>query len=258
MILSDLHTCRDFENESRLDALDARCRVICAFAFAFLLASLRDIVSLSVGSVLPLLLLCVDGKRGFTLIARRLLSMNKISVLVVLFLPITYPGERVFYLFSEKGLFISFLIVWKLNVISVVLLKMVTSMGIARINGALEGLGFPLKLRTLLLLTARCIFLLSERFGTMCRAVDLRMGNSGGISGCRAFAYMVGTTLIHSSDRAERTVLAIGCRGGISGFSGLAESRWTWRESSFCLLFLINSALLILVSHSQTGFGPLL
>jgi cobalt/nickel transport system permease protein len=245
----------DFVRASRLDALDPRCRMICAFSFALAAASLHDALALTAASVLPLLLLCLDGKRGLSYIAPRLLSVNKISILVILFLPVTYPGERIFYIFSAKGLETALFVIWKLNLISVVLLKMAVSMGITQMGGAMEGLCVPLKLRTLLLLTMRYIFLLSERVATMSRAVDLRMGEGGnrGISAYRAFAYMVGTTLIHSSDRAERAALAIGCRGGISGFSGLAKSRWTWRESSFCLIFLLYSALMIAVSLSQNA-----
>ncbi|MDR0647742.1 MAG: energy-coupling factor transporter transmembrane protein EcfT [Synergistaceae bacterium] len=248
MILSGIRVCCDAGSESRLDALDARCRVVCAFFTAFLLASLRDTASLLAASLLPAMLLCVDGLRGAEDLARRLLPLNGVSVLVVLFLPLTYPGERVFYLFSERGLFMSFIIIWKLNLISAVLLKLVASMGMTRLSGALEGLGVPLKLRSLLLLTTRCVFLLGERFSTICRALDLRAGDASGFPVCRAFAYMVGTTLIHSSDRAERSVLAIGCRGGLSGFAGLASSRWTWREPAFCLLFVINSAFILMAS----------
>jgi energy-coupling factor transporter transmembrane protein EcfT len=248
LILSDFLPCGDFEHESRLDILDSRCRVLCAFVSAFLLASLRDTASLLAGSIMPLLLLCLDGKQRLGYIAKRLLRVNMASVLVVLSLPITYPGERVFYLFSGEGLFISLIIIWKLNAISIVLFKMVAAMGMARVGGAMEGLGFPLKLRSLLLLTMRCVFLLAERFSAMCRAVGLRAGEASGLSAYRAFAYMVGTTLIHSSDRAERAVMAVGLRGGISGFAGLAEPRWTWRESTACILFLINSALVLAVS----------
>ena len=120
----------------------------------------------------------------------------------------------------------------------------------------MEGLGFPLKLRVLLLLTMRYVFLLALRVAAMSMAVNLRMGKGGGsrcVSGYRAYAYMIGTTLIHSSDRAERAALAIGCRGGMSGFASAAQSRWTWKESYACLLFFIYSALLIAISLSHAG-----
>jgi energy-coupling factor transporter transmembrane protein EcfT len=247
----------DFAHVSRLDALDPRCRAICAFICAIAIASLSDAAALLAASALPLLLLCVDGKRGLPFLAPRLREINKISVPVALFLALTYPGERFFYLFSAKGLVMALFVIWKLNLISVVLLRMAASMGITRINGAMEGLGFPLKLRALLLLTTRYIFLLADRVAAMSRAVSLRTGKDGGnrgVSGCRAYAYMIGTTLIHSSDRAERAALAIGCRGGMSGFSSAAPaSRWTWKESYACLLFFLYSALLIAISLSQSG-----
>ena len=83
----------------------------------------------------------------------------------------------------------------KLNLISVLLSRMILSLGVGRVDGVLARLGVPEKLRILLLLSTRCIFILAERAGTMVRAVQLRGPGLKGIPMCRTFACVLGTTL---------------------------------------------------------------
>jgi cobalt/nickel transport system permease protein len=128
-----------------------------------------------------------------------------------------------------------------MNLISVVLLRMTVSMGMPAITDALGRLGLPEKLRMLLLLTMRYVFLLADSVRTMSMAVNLRAPDIRGPESYRAFAFMVGTTLVHSVDRSERCSLAIDCRGGISGFSQLSDNRWRLCDTAVCFAFLINS-----------------
>jgi cobalt/nickel transport system permease protein len=180
-----------------------------------------------------------------------LAGVNKVSVLVLFFLPLTYPGDRVLVFFSADGMKMAILIIWKLNIISIPLLKMAASMGITGINDALAALHFPVKLRMLLLLTMRYVFLLADRMATMGRALCLRSPRMKGMQTYKAYACMVGTTLVHSSDRAERAALAIGCRGGMSGFSRPDRQVWTWREWALCAIFFLNSACLAAISITR-------
>jgi cobalt/nickel transport system permease protein len=232
---------QDAANPSLLDAIDPRCRVICSLLCAAALASVRNFPALTAGSALPLLLLCLDGRRGVSRIARVMLELNKLSVLVILFLPLTYTGERVLGIVSLDGVRMALVMVWKMNLISVVLLRMTVSMGMPLITDALGRLGLSEKLRMLLLLTMRYVFLLADRVGTMSTAVGLRAPNIRGAESYKAFAFMVGTTLVHSADRSERCSLAIGCRGGISGFSQLSGDRWMLKDTVICSIFFINS-----------------
>jgi hypothetical protein len=65
----------------------------------------------------------------------------------------------------------------------------------------------------------------------------------------RSLAYMVGTTLIHCSDRAERAATAFSLRGGLNGFSpspdGSDAVGWKISDTFFCgglALFLLALA----------------
>jgi energy-coupling factor transporter transmembrane protein EcfT len=248
MILDSVHAFSGRGNASRLDAIDPRCRVLCALCLAVTAAAVGGAPALAAGSVLPLWLLCVDGRSGILALARMLSGVNKVSVAALIFLPLTYPGDRVLMFFSVEGARAALLIIWKLNIISVVLLRMVASMGITGVNDALAALRFPVKLRMLLLLTTRYVFLLADRMSAMARAIDLRAPDIRGKESYRAHACMVGTTLVHSADRAERASLAIGCRGGMSGFSQSAVRGWTRREWALCALFLLNSICLAVLA----------
>jgi cobalt/nickel transport system permease protein len=226
---------------SRLDAFDSRCRVVCALAAAIALTIARDAQSLAAGSVIPALLLLLDWRGRAAFLSKSLANINKIGVFIWIFLPLTYPGERVWGPFSYDGVMAALTVTWKLNLISVVMVQMIASIGIHGISGALGQLGFPWKLRMLLMLTMRYVLLLSGRMATIWRAVCVRSGDIGGLQAFRSFACMVATTLIHSADRAERSSLAMVCRGGMEGFSQFGGSRWTGRDTCLCAVFLLNS-----------------
>jgi energy-coupling factor transporter transmembrane protein EcfT len=129
-------------------------------------------------------------------------------------------------------------ITWKMNLISIILIRLVTAMGTSRIDSALDGLHVPLKLRMLLILSVRYIFLLSERVATMTKAIGARAPKLGFMATLRVMACMIGTTLIHCADKAERSAKALRCRGGIGGFRAVACKAWATRDTALCCIFL--------------------
>jgi cobalt/nickel transport system permease protein len=230
---------------SRLDALDPGCRALCAITVAVTLAALRGYESLAAGGVLPAMLLTMDWKTRGKFFSKSLANINKISVFIWIFLPLTYPGERLWGPFSADGLERALVMTWRLNLISAVMLPMIVPLGINGMSGALGRLGCPLKLIALLTLTVRYIFLLSERMAAAWRSARVRSGGVGGIRGVRVYACVVATTLIHSADRAERASIAMARRGGTAGFLQRPASRWRLRDSCVCALFLLNSVFVI-------------
>ena len=225
-----------------LDRFDPRGRVLCAFVLAFVLASVRSFPALFCGVPIVLVLFFL-GEPGP--LARELLHLNAVGAFIALLLMLTYPGERFWGPFSAAGLRFAALILLKLNLISVLLSRMILSLGVGRVDGVLARLGVPEKLRILLLLSTRCIFILAERAGTMVRAVQLRGPDLKGIPMCRTFACMLGTTLVHGSERSERMMLAIRCRGGMAGFCQGRPLCWRGRDILFCLLFGLDVAAIL-------------
>jgi energy-coupling factor transporter transmembrane protein EcfT len=238
---------RDAEKQknSCLDAFDPRCRVICALALSAALACARSLPDLAAGGIVPFLLLFAGSPAG---LAKALAHVNAVTVFIWFVLPFTVPGvssERAAGVFFVEGLRLALLTTCKLNLISIVLIRMVAELGMGRIAGVLGDFRVPEKMRVLLLLTTRYVFLLTERVAAMARAVRLRAPGLRGRRMCSAFACMLGTTLVHSSDRAERSMLAMRCRAGsdtLRGFSQCRTTRWGTRDTALCLFFAASAA----------------
>jgi energy-coupling factor transporter transmembrane protein EcfT len=223
--------------------------VFCALALSAALASVQSFPGLLAGGAVPLLLLFTGSPLE---LARALARVNAVTIFVWILLPLTVPGPRAAGVFSVEGLRLALLTTCKLNLISITLIRMVAALGMGRIDDVLGGFRLPKKMRALLLLTMRYVLLLTERVSTMTRAIRLRAPGLRGGRMCAAFACMLGTTLIHSSDRAERAMLAMRCRAGsdtfcLSGFSRCRPLRWRARDTALCLFFAANAALVAAV-----------
>jgi len=241
------------ERKSRLDVFDPRARALCALSLAVALASAQSLPGLMAGSVIPffLLLLLYDGDReDLSKFARILARVNVMAAFMWILMPLTFPGPRA-WIFSVPGTRAALLFTCKLNLISAVLICMVVTLGVRGINNVLESLRVPEKMRALLLLTARYIFLLLERIAVMTRAIRLRAPNLRSLRLCSVFACMLGTTLIHSSDRAERSMLAMKLRSGDNPLSGFTQCRpmlWHRRDTALCAFFAANVIVIAAVS----------
>jgi cobalt/nickel transport system permease protein len=213
--------------------------VICALLLTVLLASARSLPGLLAGSGIPFLLLFTGNLRE---LGRSLVHVNAVTVFVWILLPLTTPGPW------SEGLRLAFLLTCKLNLISVTLIRMIAELGMGRIDNVLGDFRLPEKMRVLLLLTMRYVLLLMDRTAAMTRAIRLRAPELRGKRLCSAFACMLGTTLIHSSDRAERSMLAIRCRGGMGGFSQCCPLRWGACDTLLCAFFALNAVVVLAVS----------
>jgi energy-coupling factor transporter transmembrane protein EcfT len=230
------HVC-DRERPSRLDIFDPRCRMLCALLLSVVLASLQSVPGLLMGSVIPLLLFFAGD---FGELMKALVHVNAVTIFTWLLLPLTAPGPRIGGVFSVSGFYIALMVTCKLNLISITLIRMVVDLGMGRIDNVLGDFCIPEKMRVLLLLTMRYTLLLMDRVSTMTRAMRLRAPMLRGKRVCSAFACMLGTTLIHSSDRAERSMRAMRCRGGLAGFTQCCPFRWRSCDTLLCLFFVAN------------------
>jgi energy-coupling factor transporter transmembrane protein EcfT len=213
--------------------------VLCALLLAGALAAARSLPGLLTGCAVPVVLFFAKGSKD---LIKNLLHVNALTIAVWLVLPLTAPSGWL------AGLELAFLVTCKLNLISVTLIRMVAELGIEQIDSVLIWCRVSEKMRVLLLLTARYVFLLRDRLGTMTRAIRLRAPGLRGKPLYAAFACMLGTTLIHSSDRAERSMLALNCRGGMKGFSQCRPLNWRFQDTLLCAFFAANAAAVVAVS----------
>ncbi|MBQ9564719.1 MAG: hypothetical protein IJU98_03930 [Synergistaceae bacterium] len=218
-----------------LDALDPRCRLLCSLAFAFAVSLLKSPVALLCASLIPLaLLLCAP----LAPLARPMLRLNAVALVMAVLLVLTTPRAPD----AWAGLRLAALLIVRLNLISIVLLRLALLMGPGRVDAALAALGLPEKLRLLLLLTQRGIFLLANRVETSLRAVHLRAPRLRGTLKFRTFAGVAASSLIQSSTRSEHMTMALRCRGGLRGFAQAAPLTWRRRDTVLCLAFVLDIA----------------
>ena len=219
---------------SPLDVFDPRARLLCALSLSAALSAVNDPVLLLCAAFIPLALVPCGPVRP---LFRALLRLNAAGLIMALLLALTYPDAALWGPFSREGLRVALTVLLRLNLIMIVLLRLVTAMGPERVDSALSRFGLPEKLRVLLLLTLRGIFLLVERFASTLRAVRLRAPRMKGTLKLKAFACMTASSLLQASDRSERMTAALRCRGGLAGFHQAPPLCWHGRDTALCLLF---------------------
>ena len=134
----------------------------------------------------------------------RLICVNLIMIITM---GLTWPV-------MSDGLIMGLITAWRVDMIYIVFAGLVVPLG----AGAVYCLPLPEKLRVLLILTLRGIFILRESLQTALISVKLRAPNAGLIMRLKLFAYVLGSGLIRSAGRSERMTLAVQSRGGFGGF----------------------------------------
>lgn len=242
-------------NASFLDAFDPRARFFCAFALSVVYSFIRSPASLLLSAVLPLLLFFAGDRAPLLSALRR---VNAAGFLICLLLPLTYAGERTWGIFSVDGMLLGLLVMVRLNLITITMQRLVVSLGMGRVHNVLLGLRVPEKFRILLLLTMRHISILADRVLMMRRAVSVRGPRLRWQLASYVFACGVGSAMIHSHDRAARSLLAIHCRGGFGGFAQGGRDIWRVRDTFLCILcaLYICAVLAAIWSGGASHAGP--
>ncbi|MDR2136939.1 MAG: energy-coupling factor transporter transmembrane protein EcfT, partial [Synergistaceae bacterium] len=127
----------DSERPSPLDVFTPRCRVLCAVSLTILLSSARSLPELLAGSIIPFLLVFTGDFAGLW---KSLAHINAVTVFAWILLPLTTPGPKsgILPIFSEPGLQLALVFTCRLNLISITLIRMVTELGMVRIDGVLN------------------------------------------------------------------------------------------------------------------------
>ena len=102
----------------------------------------------------------------------------------------------------------------RMNVIYIICAIFIFPLGVSGIYKILVFLHCPEKLRVLIILTLRGIYILRERFDAALISAKLRAPKLT----LKTFAYITGSVLLQSSRRSEKMLQAINSRGGFGGF----------------------------------------
>ena len=174
----------------------------CALVYALAVSISKTLPALALASVMPVVF--VFTKR-FTL--SHFLKLNAFNAVMTLTLALTWPVML-------DGALMGLVISMRVNMIFLAFTVLVFPLGMS----AAYSLPLPAKMRVLLILTLRGIFLLLENLQTALISVRLRAPNVKGMMKLKVFACILGGVLLRGSAKSERMMSAIVCRGGFGGF----------------------------------------
>lgn len=197
--------------------MDIRLKLISLFAFALTIA-------LSKGWLIPLagllILLIFSLIYHINIIERfkRVALAEELLLLLVIFLPFTYPGRPLFSLgpvsLSYEGLREALLIFFRSSIIllgSAVFLNLSDPVTIVR---GLYELRLPPKLVEIAFFTLRYISVMESEYRKLKRSMKARgFKPSLSLHAYRGYAYLLGMLLLRSYERAERVYKAMLARG---------------------------------------------
>lgn len=207
--------------------------LVSSIVYALAVSLSNKFSALALAAVLPVVIICLK-KFNFS----SLLKLNVINLVMIITLALTWP------IFLD-GVKMGMLITLRLNMIYIAFAFMIFPLGITGIYEALCTLRVPEKLRVLIILTLRGIFILHERLETALISVKLRAPNLKGIMKLKTFASILASVLLQSSSHSERMMQAVTCRGGLGGFSQSERESIRLRDMLVIVSFMIYSAVVI-------------
>lgn len=196
--------------------------LLCSVIYAFVVSSANYAGTFIICALFPAV--CLVYHRI------KLIKINIFNIIMIITLALTWPD------FLE-GIITGLIIALRVNMIYIVFASIVFPLGLAKIYAALFWL--PEKLRILIVLTLRGIYILHDRLNTAITAVKLRAPGIHGVMKFRVFAYILGSVLLQGYTRSERMMLAIECRGGFAGFSQSERSGLTGRDMAIFVIFML-------------------
>jgi cobalt/nickel transport system permease protein len=205
------------EKKSVLYRLDPGVRIVMTAAYSCAIAVMKQFSALSAALFIAVILIAVSGQ-NITAVAKRLLAVNSLIVLFWVLLPLTYPGDALFYLWSlpisRAGVILSAQMTLKSNAILMVFIAMIAPIPFNTLGYALERLRVPRKLVYLLLLTYRYIFVIEDEYHKLIRAAKIRgFSPKTDLHTYKTVAWLVGMLFVRAAKRAGRVYQAMICRG---------------------------------------------
>ena len=225
---------------------DPRLRIVIALVFALTVASLRQVPLIVIALLLALGLVVAAGLAP-RLILRRLLALEGVMLVLVLFLPFSVPGAAFLQLGSHsvslEGVLLALAILMKANAVVLALLGLVGSLEPVAMGHALARLRLPDKLVHLLLFTVRYLGVLNDEYRRLRRAMRTRGFKArSDLHTWRSLGWLMGMLLVRSLERAQRVAAAMKCRGFNGRFYLIDGRPWQPVDSLFavCALLLLG------------------
>ncbi|MBQ7216606.1 MAG: hypothetical protein IJS39_11570 [Synergistaceae bacterium] len=203
----------------------------CAVVYALAVSMSREYSALAAASVLPVILLFRHKIP--------LLKLNIMNLVMIITMAMTWPDV-------SEGALLGTLTALRVNMIYIVFCSLVFPLGM----NAVYSLRLPEKLRVMLILTLRGIFILSERLEKALISVRLRAPEVRGMMRLKVFAYVLGSVLLKSADHSEKMMLAAEARGGFGGFAVSENRRFGVRDMVLVGSCIGYAVLIVLLNYA--------
>lgn len=246
-------------SESLIHHLDARAKVLVAFAFCISVVSYGKyaVAPLCAFMVYPAIMISVAGL-PWRYLLKKLLLVAPFALMVGIFNPVL-DREVLLNLGSlpVSGGWISFISIMFRFVLTVMaVLVLLATTGIDGVCGAFDRMGFPRVFAVQVMFLYRYIFLLTEETLRIVRARAVR-GAGVNAPGIPVFIRIVGSLLVRSIDRAHRVYAAMESRGFDGHVRTMRAQSWTYRETVFVFGWLAVFVLLRSLNAVE-GIGRLI
>lgn len=222
---------------SLLHRLDPRVKILAAVAYSIPVALLSRAIPMILALGLSILITAL-ARLEVKALFKRLIIVNSIILLFWIVVPFTFDGETIFEIgplaATGEGIIYAASVTIKSNAILLAFIALVATMPVAAAGHALQGLGFPVKVVTLLLLTYRYVFVIEEEYNRLLRAIKIRGFRARtSLHTYRTYAYLIGMLFVRSWDRAERVHRAMRCRGFEGKFYCLTQYKVSLEDIFF-------------------------
>lgn len=239
--------------DSVLDRLDGRTRVVAALAVVGEAVALRQPLALTALLVVVLGLAAI-GRVGLGEIGHRLLHVEGFLAVLVVLLPFSVAGDAVISLgpftASDAGIRHAVLVVLRVNVAALAVLTLIAGMEPVRLGHALARLGMPRRLVHLLLFALRYVDLLRAEAARLHDAMRTRaFARRTSRHTLRTLGHFAGQMLVRSLERAERVDEAMRCRGFAGRFALVVGETFSRRDLGFVVLVSIGLTAALVVEH---------
>ncbi len=202
-----------------------------AVLYAFAVSVSEEYSALIAGAVLPVILLCRNRVP--------LLKINAMNLVMIITMALTWPDVY-------EGALLGTVIALRVNMIYIVFAAAVFPLGMS----AVYSLRLPEKLRVMLILTVRGIFILSERLEKALISVKLRAPEIRGMMSLKVFACVLGSVLVQGVSHSEKMVLAVETRGGFGGFAVSEDRKLNVRDIVMIAACVGYAVLIVLLNYA--------
>jgi len=242
--------------KSIFHAMDPRVKILVALGFSVVMAVANRPLTLEMGSAFAVFLVLL-ARLNLRQVAVRLLVVNTFVAFLWIFLPFSFPGTPVFTLWglqvTREGITACVQITVKSNAIVLASMALLSTSTVFGLVHGLHHLKVPEKLVHLFFFSFRYIHVIHMEYHKIIDAMKARgFEPDTSLKTYKAYAYLIGTLFLKSSERSKRIYQAMICRG----FDGTfwVFQHFAFRKRDLAALIFMGIYVLFL-AYTQWGMS---